>query len=441
MRLHLTALMIVALGLIPGWLQAQDAPRMQWPQWRGPLATGEAPNANPPLTWSEQENIKWKVEIPGEGSSTPIIHNNRIYLLTAIKTDRVGENTVPAEEQPMRSFGIVFPTNIYQFVVLCLDRETGKVLWQQVAREEVPHEGVHPDNDYASASPVTDGQRLYVSFGSRGVYAYDFDGNKLWERQITRLQTRNSFGEGSSPSVHDGVLVTVWDQQEGSFIEALDAATGQTLWKKERDEVTSWATPLIVERAGKAQAIVSASNRVRSYELKTGELLWECGGQVGNVIPAPVADQERVYCMSGFRGAALYALPFDQTGDLTDSDKIAWSMKQGTPYVPSPLLYGGRLYFNQSNNGILTVVEAATGKVLIERTRLPGIASIYASPVGAAGRVYLTSRDGATLVIKHGVDEVEVLAQNKLDEAFDASMAIVDDEIFLRGKRYLYCIE
>lgn len=441
MRFHLTALMIVALGLIPGWLQAQDAPRMQWPQWRGPLATGEAPNANPPLTWSEQENIKWKVEIPGEGSSTPIIHNNRIYLLTAIKTDRVGENTVPAEEQPMRSFGIVFPTNIYQFVVLCLDRETGKVLWQQVAREEVPHEGVHPDNDYASASPVTDGQRLYVSFGSRGVYAYDFDGNKLWERQITRLQTRNSFGEGSSPSVHDGVLVTVWDQQEGSFIEALDAATGQTLWKKERDEVTSWATPLIVERAGKAQAIVSASNRVRSYELKTGELLWECGGQVGNVIPAPVADQERVYCMSGFRGAALYALPFDQTGDLTDSDKIAWSMKQGTPYVPSPLLYGGRLYFNQSNNGILTVVEAATGKVLIERTRLPGIASIYASPVGAAGRVYLTSRDGATLVIKHGVDEVEVLAQNKLDEAFDASMAIVDDEIFLRGKRYLYCIE
>ena len=185
--------------------------------------------------------------------------------------------------------------------------------------------------------------------------------------------------------------------------------------------------------------IVNASNRVRSYDLTKGEVLWECGGQVGNVTPSPVANDKLVYCMSGYRGSALYALPFDQQGDLTDSDKIAWKASRGTPYVPSPLLYGNRLYFNQSNDGILTCLDAATGKTLIDRTRLPGLARVYASPVGAAGRVYLTSRSGATLVIKDS-DTFEVLAENKLDDDFDASPAIVGKELFLRGKRNLYCL-
>src|SRR5690606_2554276 len=164
---------------------------------------------------------------------------------------------------------------------------------------------------------------------------------------------------------------------------------------------------------------------------------WECGGQVGNVTPSPVANDELVYCMSGYRGSALYALPFDQQGDLTDGDKIAWKHDRGTPYVPSPLLYGQRLYFNQSNDGILTCLDATTGKPIMNRTRLPGLSRLYASPVGAAGRVYLTSRTGATLVIKDS-DTFEVLAENKLDDDFDASPAVVGKELFLRGKRYLY---
>lgn len=412
----------------------------QWAQWRGPQMNGVAPQGDPPTTWSEDQHVRWKVEIPGEGSSTPNIWGDRIFLLTVIKTDRLAENAVPLEEQPERPFGIKFPTHIHQFVVLCLDRATGKTLWQQVANELVPHEGVHPDNDFASASPVTDGERLFVSFGSRGVYCYDLDGKQLWKRQDTaQLQTRLSFGEGSSPALHDNTLVTVWDHEGDSFIEAMNATTGETLWKKDRDEQTSWGTPLIVERAGKTQVIVNASNRVRSYDLTNGEVLWECGGQVGNVTPSPVANDKLVYCMSGYRGSALYALPFDQQGDLTDSDKIAWKASRGTPYVPSPLLYGNRLYFNQSNDGILTCLDAATGKTLIDRTRLPGLARVYASPVGAAGRVYLTSRTGATLVIKDS-DTFEVLAENKLDDDFDASPAIVGKELFLRGKRNLYCL-
>lgn len=437
--LRLAYFLAAVTTLAPMLAWAADPSESQWGQWRGPLASGVAPLGDPPTKWSEQQNVRWKAEIPGVGSSTPIVWGDRIFLLTVIKTDRAAENAVPAAEQPQRPFGIVFPTTYHQFVVLCVDRRTGKTLWQQVAAELVPHEGVHPDNDYASASPVTDGQRLYASFGSHGVYCYDLDGKLLWKRNVAQLKTRNSFGEGSSPALYGDTLVTVWDQEGPSFIEAMDAATGETRWKKEREEVTSWATPLIVERAGRTQVIVNATKRVRSYDLKSGDLIWECGGQVTNVTPSPVANEKLVFCTSGYRGSALVAMPFDQAGDLTETDKIAWQHDRGTPYVPSPLLYGERLYITQSNNGILTCLDASSGKVLIDRTRLPGISALYGSPVGAANRVYLTSRDGATLVIKNA-DTLEVLAENKLDEEFDASPAICGKELFLRGKKYLYCL-
>jgi outer membrane protein assembly factor BamB len=413
--------------------RAQEDATHYWPTWRGPLANGVAPHGDPPTKWSETENIKWKVEIPGEGSSTPIIWGDRIFLLTTIKTDKTTPDVPDPQDQPMRRFGIIFPKNYYQFIVLCLDRATGKILWQHVATERVPHEGVHPDNDYASSSPVTDGKRLFVNFGSNGVYAYDFHGKQLWAKEFGKLATRFSFGEGSSPALHDNVLVTNWDQDGPSFIIAQNADTGELLWRKDRDEKTSWATPLIVERAGKTQVITNASNLVRSYDLRTGEVLWQCAGQVTNVTPSPVANDKYVYCMSGYQGSALYALPFHHTGDLTDTDKIGWTLNKGTPYIPSPLLYDNRLYFTASNEGILSCVDALTG------TRLPGVSQCYASPVGAAGRVYFTSRRGVVTVIKHG-DELEILANNKLDEEFDASPAIVGKEIYLRGKKYLYCI-
>ncbi|HUE70737.1 MAG TPA: PQQ-binding-like beta-propeller repeat protein [Pirellulaceae bacterium] len=410
-----------------------------WHQFRGPLATGEAPTGAPPTEWSETKNVRWKVEIPGEGSSTPIVWGNRIFLLTAIKTDKKTDAVPEAKDQPQRPFGIVFPNHYYQFVVLCLDRGSGKMLWQQVATEVVPHEGHHSDNDFASSTPITDGKHLWVNFGSRGVYCYDFDGNRVWQKDFGKLQTRLSFGEGSSPALHDGVLVTMWDHDGPSFIVAQDASTGDVLWKKDRDEKSAWATPLIVSRGGSVQVVTSATNRVRSYDLKSGELLWECGGQVSNVTPAPVALENLVICMSGHRGSAAFALPLDQSGDLTDSGKIAWKLGRDTPYVPSPVLYEDRLYFTKSNDGILTSALAATGKPIIETQRLPGIRSIYASPVAAAGRIYFTSRDDVTVVIRHG-DKLEILATNQLDDPIDASAAIVGKEMFLRGKRFLYCI-
>ena len=439
--IYRVAAVLLSFTLYISATHAQSPEQLKnWHQFRGPQANGVAPQSNPPTEWSETKNVRWKVEVPGLGSSTPIIWNDKVFLLSAIETDQVGEGAVKPEDQPKRQFGIVFPHKIHQFVILCLDRKTGKTLWQQTATEQVPHEGVHPDNDFASASPITDGERLYVPFGSRGIYAFDLDGKLLWKRDLGKMQIKVSFGEGSSPALYRNLLIVPWDHEGESFIAALDTKTGETKWKTARDEKTAWATPLVVETDKGAQIVTNASAKVRSYDALTGELLWECGGQVGNVTPSPVSNGELVFCMSGFRGNALYALPLDQRGDLTDTDKIAWQSDRGTPYIPSPLLYGNRLWFNQGNEGIVSCLDAKTGKPLIERTRMPGIAKIYASPVAAADRVYFTSRDGLTLVVRNS-DEFEVLAENKLEgEQFDASPAIAGDELFIRSQQHVYCI-
>jgi outer membrane protein assembly factor BamB len=239
--------------------------------------------------------------------------------------------------------------------------------------------------------------------------------------------------------VHDGRLIIVRDHEGPSSIHVLDAKTGEEIWRAERDEPSAWATPLVVVHDGQTQVITNATHRVRSYNLADGSLLWECGGQVSNVIPSPVAMDGHVLCMSGYRGNALYAISLDARGDVTDTDAVLWSMHRATPYVPSPVLYEGRLYFNQTNAGVLSCVDAAIGKVIMERTRLPGIRGVYASPVAAAGRIYIVGRDGTTLVIAPGA-ELNVLATNRLDDRIDASPALVGDQIFLRGKTHLYCI-
>jgi outer membrane protein assembly factor BamB len=302
----------------------------------------------------------------------------------------------------------------------------------------VPHEGHHDSHSYAAYSPVTDGKRVYAHFGSFGVYAYDLKGKFLWQRDFGRMATRLGWGEGGSPTVHDGRLFLTWDQEADSFIAVLDAATGKTLWKIPRDEVTTWATPLVVPWKGTTQVIVMATKKIRSYDAATGKVLWECGGRTVNCIPSPVARDGVVYCMSGYRGAAAVAVPLDSRGDVTG--KTLWQLDKGTPYVPSPLLAGDRLYFTQMNESLLTCVDIKTGKVLLDRARLPGMRSLYASPAAADGRIYLSDRVGTTLVFEQA-DRLKVLATNRLDESIDASPAIAGKQLFLRGEKHLYCIE
>ena len=457
----------MTLGLVmAGALGSSAASSEQnWPQWRGPLAIGIAPNANPPTTWSETEHIRWKVKIPGRGSATPIIWDNRIFVETAIPTGRqegaaagptptraetpeAGPNR-PAGQPPQGrgsggrgggGFQAPKPTEVYQFVVLCLDRATGKELWRQVAREEVPHEGHHrTDGTFASSSPVTDGERVYAYFGSRGVHCYDFEGKLQWSRDLGKMNIVMSFGEGCSPALAGETLIVNWDHQGDSCIYGLDKRTGKTLWKQARDEKTSWATPLVVEQDGKTQVVVCASGKIRSYDPATGKVIWECAGLTRNVIPSPVVGQGLLFATSGYQGNALLALRLDRTGDLTGSDAIVWSYRQNTPYVPSPLFYEGRLYFFANNNATLSCLEAKTGRVLFSGEKLAQLQGVYASPVAAAGRIYVVGRNGATAVLKAS-DKLEVLATNQLNEQTDASPVLVGKELFLRGRDYLYCV-
>jgi outer membrane protein assembly factor BamB len=235
------------------------------------------------------------------------------------------------------------------------------------------------------------------------------------------------------------MLLVNWDNEDGSFITALDKNSGKTLWKQPREEHTSWSTPLVIEKDGKAQVVVTATSKIRSYDPASGKLNWECGGLTHNVIPSPVADSEMVYCTSGFQGNALLAIHLGGSGDLTGTDAVAWTYKKSTPYVPSPLLYDGKLYFFANNNAVLSCLDAKTGKVLVDAQRIEGLQGVYASPLGAGGKVYLAGRNGATVVLKQS-DKVEVLATNRLDDKFDASPAAVGKDLFLRGREYLYCI-
>ncbi len=410
-----------------------------WTQWRGNHNTGVAESSSPPITWDENRNVRWKVAIDGNGSSTPIIFGQRIFVLTAIDTGIIDPTLPKPEDQPMRVFGIKHPNTEHQFAVICLDRKTGKELWREVAIQKVPHEGHHGDNDFASSSPVVADGKVFAWFGSAGFYCYDLDGNLLWKRDLGIAKMGAALGEGCSPVFHNGKLIVVRDHQGQSTIEALSASSGNTLWKKPRDEGNAWATPVVAEYDGTTQVITAASNFVRSYDLKDGSLIWQCSGLTGNATPCPVLDGKHVIVMSGYKGHSVMRIPITHTGDISEMDKVVWKQTRGTPYVPSPVLYENMLFYNQSNQGIWTVLNATTGEVVMDRTRLPGIANMYSSPVAANGHVYVTGRAGTTLVLKPE-STLSVVSSNSLDERFDSSPAIAGDELYLRGERFLYCI-
>jgi hypothetical protein len=441
---------------------------VNWPSWRGPNSTGVAPKGKPPLRWSETENVKWKAAVPGEGNSSPVVWNNQIFFQTAIKTDR---KVTPEAPEPSSALdadaaarGFFFaqdrgregrrregrggrrgrgrgkkPSHIYKFDLVCLDRVTGKTLWQKTAREELPHEGHHKDGSFASSSPVTDGKHVWASFGSRGLHCYRVDGGHVWSIGLDKMQTRNSFGEGASPALAGDAVIVPMDHEGDSYIIAVNKKTGDEIWKMDRDERTGWSTPLVLEVEGKLQAIVNAGNRVRSYDVKSGEVVWECGGQTVSAVPTPVSGQGMVFCTSGFRGAALLAIQLGKSGDLTGSDAVAWEVNEATPYVPSPLLYGENIYVCSGNKAIVSCYQVVDGKPRFVKQRLEGMTGIYASPVGAAGRIYFAGRGGMTKVIDSG-NEFKILAENKLDDAFATTPAIAGGDLFLKGKKNLYCI-
>jgi outer membrane protein assembly factor BamB len=410
-----------------------------WPQWRGPLGTGVAPHADPPLQWSEKDgrNIRWKIRLEGRGHSTPVIWGDRVYLTTAVP---FGEALRPRPSTAPGNHDNLPVTHQHKFQVLAIDRTTGQVLWTKTVREALPHEQGHYTGSLASHSPVTDGERVIACFGSFGLYCLSVDGELLWEKDFGLMQSLHGHGEGSTPVLHGGTLVVNWDHEGQSFVVALDVRTGDEKWKVERKEITSWASPTIVEHGGRVQVIISGTSRVRGYDLADGRVIWECGGLSANVVATPVAGNGFVYAGSSYDKRALLAIKLDGAkGDITQTENVVWRRSRGTPYVPSPLLYGDALYFLTHYQGIITRVHGPSGEDSPGAIRLDGIGNVYSSPVGAAGRVYITDLEGATLILSDG-DVPRKLALNHLDDTIAASAAIVGNEIWLRGEKNLYCL-
>ena len=413
-----------------------------WPQWRGPLGTGVAPHANPPVEWSERENIRWKIALPGKGHSTPIVWGDRIFVTTAVA---FGGALKPKYSGAPSAHDELPITHRYKFIVMAISHRDGKVLWERTVREDLPHAGGHYTASLASNSPVTDGEHLFAYFGSYGLYCLDLDGELLWETDLGTMHTLHGHGEGSSPALYGDTLIINWDHEGQSYLVAFDKRTGKERWKVSRDGVSSWTTPIIVAHrstgGGKPQVIISGSKRVQGYDLATGGVIWECGGlSVENVVTSPVAGAGMVYAGSSYDKQTMLAIRLDGAkGDITGTKQVVWNRTRGAPYVPSPLLYGDALYFVRHFQGILTRVNARTGEDQPGPLRLDGIRYVFASPVGAADRVYITDRDGTTLVLSHE-DTPKTLALNRINDTFSASAAAVDRELFLRGEKYLYCI-
>lgn len=443
-RSHARVRLVFALfaAAVSASLIHAESPDAHWPEWRGPSATGAAPTGDPPIEWSETKNVRWKVKLGGLGSSTPIIWGDRVYVTTAVdsgKTAPKGVDNRPESERQANPDGTP-PEKIYRFEVIALNRDDGTEAWRTVVNEAQPHEGHHQTGTYASGSPVTDGERLYVSFGSFGIYALDLAGRVLWQKDLGDMTIRYGFGEGASPTLHGDSLVVNWDHEGESFIVALDKATGQEKWRVERDEETSWTTPLVVDHAGRTQIITSATSRIRSYDMETGEQIWTATGMTLNAIPSPFHHDGIVYLTSGFRGSALLAIDLEgAAGDITGTDRIKWSLDRDTPYVASALLYKDRIYFIKFLSGVLSVADADSGEVIYGPERLAGVRNVYASPVAVADRIYIVGRFGNAIVLRHG-DSFEVLASNSLDDGFDASPAVAGNELYLRGAESLYCI-
>jgi len=449
-----TALLVcLVLSLTVSWclmVQAQSA--AHWPQWRGPFFNGMA-RGDAPTTWSDTSNIKWKTEIPGRGHSTPAIWGDRIFLTTAIPTGKPPAAAPPSDasqaaasnqsqgggqQRGQRNSG---PLLEHRFELLCLDRKSGKILWQRTAKVATPHEGFHRAyGSFASNSPVTDGKYVYASFGSRGIYAYDFDGKQIWQKDLgVQMKMRLAFGEGSAPLLAGNRLFLVFDHEAESFMVALDKRDGKELWRVARDERSSWSTPLAIDHDGRTEIVVSATNKVRSYDPETGKVLWESAGLGANAIPVPVYQNGMVYVMSGYRDPKLMAIKLGRQGDLTGSDAIAWSHTRGLAYTASPVLYDNKLYV-VTDNGMVTAFNATTGEPFYAQTRLPKAYNLKASPIGANGKLYLATEDGDVVVMKMG-EKFEVIATNHLtDQVFIATPVIAAGELFLRGQSTLFCI-
>ncbi len=440
--LLMLCLMGSALNVPPPAAGASDK-GTNWPQWRGPESSGISPEMNLPTEWSATKNIEWKTPLPGRGHSSPVIWGNKIFLTTSLEGPVITDAKAPTHF--LRGKEFLHPDSVgadhsYTLKVLALDARTGKILWERTAYEGTVYDNRHKKNTYASPTPATDGHHLYVFFGSEGLYCYDFRGNLIWKASLGPMGTMG-MGTGISPVLYENLVIVQCDQEfegEGAFTAAVDKKTGKQVWRSERKEAATWATPLLVRAPERTELVASGAYRIVSYDPATGRELWRTEGLMSNAIPSPVANREMVFVSAGYPAKKVIAIRLGGSGDLTATPNIVWKYDKGTAYVPSPILYGEHLYL-MTDKGLVTCLDARTGQVKYEGARVPVPATFSASPVAFEGKILMTSEDGDTFVIKAGPVH-EVLRTNSLGEPVYASPAIAEGRLFIRGEKHLYCI-
>jgi outer membrane protein assembly factor BamB len=425
-------------------LLADRSSASDWPQWRGPDGQGVSTEKNLPTEWSATKNVQWKTPIPGRGHSSPIVWGKRIFLTTSIEGPVVAGAGAVKHIRAGQVF--VHPDSVgadhsHTLKVLCLDRDTGKLLWERTAYEGTVHDARHRKNNYASSTPVTDGRAVYAFFEAEGLYCYDFDGKLLWKTSLGKI-AKMGLGHGVSPVLHENLLILQCDQEDGgesvSFIAAVDKRSGKQVWRVSRTHRKTWATPLLLRTPARVELIASGAESVISYDPGTGKELWRCPGVQGHAIPSAVAGHGLVFVSAGYPAKHALAVRPGGAGDLTGTSNVVWTYSKGTAYVPSPILYGDYLYL-MTDKGLLTCIEARTGDVKYEGGRVPVPATFTASPVAFDGKILITSEDGDTFVVKAGPSH-EVIATNSLGEPVYSSPAIADGRLFIRGEKHIYCI-
>jgi outer membrane protein assembly factor BamB len=438
--MYRTLKVIVAAGFI---LASSACAQENWPQFRGPNA-GVVDDDILPTAWSTTENVAWAVDIPGRAWSSPIVWGDRVFVTSVTVT---ADDETPKKGLYLGGDRDKPSAEVRRWMVYCIDFNSGKILWEKCPHQGAPERPKHLKNSYASETPVTDGQRLYVYFGSIGLFCYDLDGKQLWSKQFGSPKMRGNWGTAASPVLYKDRLYIVNDNEERSFIVALDKKTGEQIWRVDRDEKSNWATPYIWENKQRTEIITSGTDRIRSYSLD-GELLWELGGASAITIPTPFAKNGLLYVTSGFvadRKRPLFAIKPGAHGDITLNDDqnsnqyIAWCQKQAGPYNPSPIGYGDYLYVLY-DRGVLSCFDARTGNEIYSRKKIAAGANAFtSSPWANDGKIFCLSEDGETFVVQAG-PEFKVLESNKLNEMCMATPAAVRGSLIIRTISKLYRI-
>jgi outer membrane protein assembly factor BamB len=447
-----------------------------WPGFRGPGGTGLPGEAKLPTEWSADKNVRWKVEIPGVAWSSPIIWGDKVFVTTAVTEKQTKPNAAGAFGRPGGARpggggggfgGNRKPPDVnYRWELYCLERSTGKVLWKQLATERRPPIPTHRTNTYASETPVTDGERVYAYFGMVGLFCFDMSGKLVWKKDFEAYPMMAGWGTGASPVLDGDRLFVQCDNESKSFLAAFDKKNGEQLWRVERDEKSSWATPYLWRNQKRTELVAGGSRKVRAYDPATGKVLWEMGGLGGRCAASPVGDSELLFFGTGGGGrfgprggaggggdaegmggsSGLFAVRAGASGDITlkegatSNDGVAWSRAKSGPSMASPVLYKSYLYVLEQRGGMLSCYEAKTGKPAYSKERIAGARGFTASPWAGDGKVYCLDDAGQTFVIQAG-PEFKVLGKNAIDEMFWSTPAAADGDFFLRGVDHLFCIK